>query len=83
MERNEVRSCCLRVDLNAIVIFFSIFFVTGAICLSVYKLIVETDCNSTTPYYILLTNQASFAAAAIFNLIRKRQPDYTQAAVSV
>jgi hypothetical protein len=73
MERNELKSCCFKLDLAALIVFVSIFFVSAAILLSVYKLVIEKDCNNTTPYYILLTNQASLAAAVLFNLIKKKQ----------
>lgn len=75
MERNEVKSCCFKLDIAALIVFVSIIFVTAAIALSVYKLIIEKDCNNTTPYYILLTNQASLAAAVLFNLIKKKHQD--------
>jgi hypothetical protein len=62
------------VDRNFVVVIVSIVIVSASVGLSIFRLITSVECETTTPYYILLTNTASLAAGALF-AFAKRKPE--------
>jgi hypothetical protein len=53
--RNELKSCCFRIDHNAARFFSQIFVLIGLIIYSAVMLVVNQDCNSQRNYSSILT----------------------------
>lgn len=53
--RNELKSCCFKIDHNAARFFSQIFVLIGLIIYSAVMLVVNTDCNSQRNYSSILT----------------------------
>ena len=53
--RNELKSCCFKIDHNAARFFSQIFVLIGLIVYSAVMLVVNEDCNSQRNYSSILT----------------------------
>jgi hypothetical protein len=54
-EKNELRSCCFKIDHHAARFFSQIFVLIGLIIYSAVMLVVNEDCNSQRSYSSILT----------------------------
>lgn len=64
--RDELRSCCYRIDKHFALFCVSFLIVSATVSVSIYKLIVETECENATPYYSLLSSIAGIAGGSLF-----------------
>lgn len=53
--KNELKSCCFKIDHNAARFFSQIFVLIGLIIYSAVMLVVNDDCNSQRNYSSILT----------------------------
>ena len=53
--RNELKSCCFKIDHNAARFFSQIFVLIGLIVYSAVMLVANEDCNSQRNYSSILT----------------------------
>jgi len=52
--KEEWRSCCLKMDKNAVKYFFQVGVLSGLIIFSASMLVIDPDCNSQRNYSSLL-----------------------------
>jgi hypothetical protein len=52
--QEEWKSCCLKMDKNAVKYFFQVGVLTGLIIFSASMLVIDPDCNSQRNYSSLL-----------------------------
>jgi len=55
LPKNELKSCCFKIDHNAARFFSQIFVLIGLIIYSAVMLVVNTDCNSQRNFSSILT----------------------------